>query len=113
MSETQVELAQIRYLLPRREIYADAPPSEQRRGIAPREYRRNRDRRRSVSKISRLCSEKLERSTSRIAKHETTGRAVRVALVRYQRRKVSLMNLLSKSDVLPKTKKLRAGHHRP
>lgn len=106
-AKTQVELAQMQYLLPRlRGLWTHL--ERQRGGIGmrgPGETEIETDRRIVRDKISKLKRdlEKIDRQAA--TRRKTRGSMVRVALVGYTNvGKSTLMNLLTKSDVFAENK---------
>ncbi|MFN7117541.1 MAG: GTPase HflX, partial [Saprospiraceae bacterium] len=106
-AKTQVELAQMQYLLPRlRGLWTHL--ERQRGGIGmrgPGEKEIETDRRIVRDKIS-LLKEKLEKiDQQNVTQRKSRGELIRVALVGYTNvGKSTLMNLLSKSDVFAEDK---------
>ena len=106
-AKTQVELAQMQYLLPRlRGLWSHL--ERQRGGIGmrgPGEQEIETDRRIVRDKIS-LLKKKLEKIDMQAAtRRKTRGELIRVALVGYTNAgKSTLMNLLSKSEVFAEDK---------
>ncbi|GJM33149.1 MAG: GTPase HflX [Saprospiraceae bacterium] len=106
-AKTQVELAQMQYLLPRlRGLWTHL--ERQRGGIGmrgPGEKEIETDRRIVRDKIS-LLKKKLEKiDQQNFTRRKTRGQMIRVALVGYTNvGKSTLMNLLSKSDVFAEDK---------
>jgi GTP-binding protein HflX len=106
-AKTQVELAQMQYLLPRlRGLWTHL--ARQRGGIGmrgPGEKEIETDRRIVRDKINQL-KKKLEKiDQQNITRRKQRGQLVRVALVGYTNvGKSTLMNLLSKSDVFAEDK---------
>lgn len=106
-AKTQVELAQMQYLLPRlRGLWTHL--ERQRGGIGmrgPGEKEIETDRRIVRNKINQL-KEKLEKiDQQNITRRKQRGEMIRVALVGYTNvGKSTLMNLLSKSDVFAEDK---------
>ncbi len=106
-AKTQVELAQMQYLLPRlRGLWTHL--ERQRGGIGmrgPGEQEIETDRRIVRDKIS-LLKKKLEKiDRQNVTRRKSRGQLVRVALVGYTNvGKSTLMNLLSKSDVFAENK---------
>ncbi|MEE9439219.1 MAG: GTPase HflX [Saprospiraceae bacterium] len=106
-AQTQVELAQMQYLLPRlRGLWTHL--ERQRGGIGmrgPGEMEIETDRRIVRDKIS-LLKKKLEKIDRQAAtQRKTRGEMVRVALVGYTNvGKSTLMNILSKSEVFAENK---------
>lgn len=106
-AKTQVELAQMQYLLPRlRGLWTHL--ERQRGGIGmrgPGEKEIETDRRIVRDKIS-LLKEKLEKiDQQNVTQRKNRGELIRVALVGYTNvGKSTLMNLLSKSDVFAEDK---------
>lgn len=106
-AKTQVELAQMQYLLPRlRGLWTHL--ERQRGGIGmrgPGEQEIETDRRIVRDKISALKSrlEKIDRQN--VTRRKNRGQMIRVALVGYTNvGKSTLMNLLSKSEVFAEDK---------
>jgi len=106
-AKTQVELAQMQYLLPRlRGLWTHL--ERQRGGIGmrgPGEQEIETDRRIVRDKIS-LLKKKLEKiDRQNITRRKNRGEMIRVALVGYTNvGKSTIMNLLSKSDVFAEDK---------
>jgi len=106
-AKTQVELAQMQYLLPRlRGLWTHL--ERQRGGIGmrgPGEQEIETDRRIVRDKISRL-KKKLEKiDQQNVTRRKQRGQLIRVALVGYTNvGKSTLMNVLSKSDVFAEDK---------
>lgn len=106
-ARTQVELAQLQYLLPRlRGLWSHL--ERQRGGIGmrgPGEQEIETDRRIVRDKIS-LLKKKLEKiDQQNITQRKTRGELIRVALIGYTNvGKSTLMNLLSKSEVFVENK---------
>ena len=106
-AKTQVELAQMQYLLPRlRGLWTHL--ERQRGGIGmrgPGEKEIETDRRIVRDKIS-LLKKKLEKiDQQNITRRKNRGNMIRVALVGYTNvGKSTLMNMLSKSDVFAENK---------
>ncbi len=106
-AKTQVELAQMQYMLPRlRGLWTHL--ERQRGGIGmrgPGEKEIETDRRIVRDKIS-LLKKKLEKiDQQNVTRRKTRGQMIRVALVGYTNvGKSTLMNLLSKSDVFAEDK---------
>ena len=106
-AKTQVELAQMQYLLPRlRGLWTHL--ERQRGGIGmrgPGEKEIETDRRIVRDKISQL-KKKLEKiDQQNITRRKARGELIRVALVGYTNAgKSTLMNVLSKSDVFAENK---------
>jgi GTPase len=106
-AKTQVELAQMQYLLPRlRGLWTHL--ERQRGGIGmrgPGEKEIETDRRIVRDKIS-LLKKKLEKiDQQNVTQRQNRGELIRVALVGYTNvGKSTLMNLLSKSDVFAEDK---------
>ncbi len=106
-AKTQVELAQMQYMLPRlRGLWTHL--ERQRGGIGmrgPGEKEIETDRRIVRDKIS-LLKKKLEKiDQQNVTRRKTRGQMIRVALVGYTNvGKSTLMNLLSKSEVFAEDK---------
>lgn len=106
-AKTQVELAQLQYLLPRlRGLWTHL--ERQRGGIGmrgPGEKEIETDRRTVRDKIS-LLKEKLEKiDQQNVTQRKNRGELIRVALVGYTNvGKSTLMNMLSKSEVFAEDK---------
>lgn len=105
-AKTQVELAQYQYLLPRlTRMWTHL--ERQRGGIGmrgPGETQIETDRRIILDKISRLKDELLAIDKQKSMQRKNRGKLTRVALVGYTNvGKSTLMNLLAKSEVSPKT----------
>jgi GTPase len=106
-AKTQVELAQMQYLLPRlRGLWTHL--ERQRGGIGmrgPGEKEIETDRRIVRDKISQL-KQKLEKiDQQNLTRRKTRGELIRIALVGYTNvGKSTLMNTLSKSDVFAENK---------
>lgn len=106
-AKTQVELAQMQYLLPRlRGLWTHL--ERQRGGIGmrgPGEKEIETDRRIVRDKIARLKGELEKIDRQNVTQRKSRGELVRVALVGYTNvGKSTLMNLLSKSDVFAENK---------
>lgn len=106
-AKTQVELAQMQYLLPRlRGLWTHL--ERQRGGIGmrgPGEKEIETDRRIVRDKIARLKAELAKIDRQNITQRKNRGEMVRVALVGYTNvGKSTLMNTLSKSDVFAEDK---------
>lgn len=106
-AKTQVELAQMQYLLPRlRGLWTHL--ERQRGGIGmrgPGEKEIETDRRIVRDKIARLKGELEKIDRQNITQRKSRGELVRVALVGYTNvGKSTLMNLLSKSEVFAENK---------
>lgn len=106
-AKTQVELAQMQYLLPRlRGLWTHL--ERQRGGIGmrgPGEKEIETDRRIVRDKIARLKQELEKIDRQNITQRKNRGEMVRVALVGYTNvGKSTLMNLLSKSEVFAEDK---------
>ncbi len=106
-AKTQVELAQMQYLLPRlRGLWTHL--ERQRGGIGmrgPGEQEIETDRRIVREKISRLKTQLQKIDQQNIVQRQTRGEMIRVSLVGYTNvGKSTLMNLLSKSDVFAENK---------
>lgn len=106
-AKTQVELAQMQYLLPRlRGLWTHL--ERQRGGIGmrgPGEKEIETDRRIVRDKIARLKSELVKIDRQNVTQRKNRGELVRAALVGYTNvGKSTLMNLLSKSEVLAEDK---------
>ena len=106
-AKTQVELAQMQYLLPRlRGLWTHL--ERQRGGIGmrgPGEQEVETDRRLVKNKIA-ILKDKLEKIDQQaVTQRRSRGELIRVALVGYTNvGKSTLMNLLSKSDLLAENK---------
>lgn len=106
-AKTQVELAQMQYLLPRlRGLWTHL--ERQRGGIGmrgPGEKEIETDRRIVRDKIARLKQELEKIDRQNVTQRKSRGEMVRVALVGYTNvGKSTLMNLLSKSEVFAENK---------
>ena len=106
-SKVQVELAQYRYLLPRlKRMWSHL--DRQKGGLnmrGPGETQIETDRRIGLSKISLLKQKLVEIDKQKTLQRKNRQQLVRVALVGYTNvGKSSLINLLSKSDVLAENK---------
>lgn len=106
-AKTQVELAQYQYLLPRlTRMWTHL--ERQRGGIGmrgPGETQIETDRRIILDKISRLKEELSNIDRQKGMQRKNRGKLTRIALVGYTNAgKSTLMNLLSKSDVLAENK---------
>jgi GTP-binding protein HflX len=106
-AKTQVELAQMQYLLPRlRGLWTHL--ERQRGGIGmrgPGEKEIETDRRIVRDKIARLKGELEKIDRQNVTQRKNRGELVRAALVGYTNvGKSTLMNLLSKSEVLAEDK---------
>ncbi len=106
-AKTQVELAQLQYMLPRlTRLWTHL--ERQRGGIGmrgPGETQIETDRRIILSKISLLKQNLKEIDKQMTTQRKNRGKMVRVALVGYTNTgKSTLMNLLSKSDVFAENK---------
>ncbi len=106
-AKTQVELAQMQYLLPRlRGLWTHL--ERQRGGIGmrgPGEKEIETDRRIVRDKISKLKVELEKIDRQNVTQRKNRGEMVRVALVGYTNvGKSTLMNILSKSDVFAENK---------
>lgn len=106
-AKTQVELAQYQYLLPRlTRMWTHL--ERQRGGIGmrgPGETQIETDRRIILDKISRLKAELVAIDKQKSMQRKNRGKLTRVALVGYTNvGKSTLMNLLSKSEVLAENK---------
>lgn len=106
-ARTQVELAQYQYLLPRlTRMWTHL--ERQRGGIGmrgPGETQIETDRRIILDKISRLKEELRHIDRQKTIQRKNRGKLTRVALVGYTNvGKSTIMNLLSKSDVLAENK---------
>lgn len=106
-AKTQVELAQMQYLLPRlRGLWTHL--ERQRGGIGmrgPGEKEIETDRRIIRDKISKLKAKLKVIDQQNITRRKTRGQMIRVALVGYTNvGKSTLMNLLSKSEVFAENK---------
>lgn len=106
-SKTQVELAQLQYLLPRlTRMWTHL--ERQRGGIGmrgPGETQIETDRRIILDKISRLKEELKSIDKQKSIQRKNRGKLTRIALVGYTNvGKSTLMNLLSKSDVFAENK---------
>ncbi|MDL2262873.1 GTPase HflX [Bacteroidales bacterium OttesenSCG-928-I21] len=106
-SKTQVELAQYQYLLPR--LTGMWTHLERQRGgigmRGPGESQIETDRRIILDKISKLKDDLKKIDKQMFQQRKNRGQMVRVALVGYTNvGKSTLMNLLSKSDVLAENK---------
>lgn len=106
-AKTQVELAQLQYMLPRlTRLWTHL--ERQRGGIGmrgPGETQIETDRRIILTKIALLKKNVREIDTQMSTQRKNRGKMVRVALVGYTNvGKSTLMNLLSKSDVFAENK---------
>jgi GTP-binding protein HflX len=106
-ARTQVELAQMQYLLPRlRGLWTHL--ERQRGGIGmrgPGEQEIETDRRIVLDKISNLKKELVKLDKQEQTRRKRRGQMIRVALVGYTNvGKSTIMNVLSKSDVLAENK---------
>lgn len=106
-AKTQVELAQLQYLLPRlTRMWTHL--ERQRGGIGmrgPGETQIETDRRIILRRISLLKEELVSIDKQKTVQRKNRGKLVRVALVGYTNvGKSTLMNLLSKSDVFAENK---------
>ncbi len=106
-AKTQVELAQMQYLLPRlRGLWTHL--ERQRGGIGmrgPGEQEIETDRRIVREKISRLKTQLEKIDSQNFTQRQNRGELIRVALVGYTNvGKSTLMNLLSKSEVFAEDK---------
>lgn len=106
-AKTQVELAQMQYLLPRlRGLWTHL--ERQRGGIGmrgPGEKEIETDRRIIRDKITKLKSKLKTIDQQNITRRKTRGQMIRVALVGYTNvGKSTLMNILSKSEVFAEDK---------
>ncbi len=106
-AKTQVELAQYQYLLPRlTRMWTHL--ERQRGGIGmrgPGESQIETDRRIILEKISKLKKELEKIDRQMLQQRKNRGKMVRVALVGYTNvGKSTIMNMLSKSDVLAENK---------
>ena len=106
-AKTQVELAQYTYMLPRlKRLWTHL--ERQRGGVGmrgPGETQLETDRRIILDKISRLKKELVDIDKQKSIQRKNRGKMVRVALVGYTNAgKSTIMNLLSKSDVLAENK---------
>jgi len=106
-AKTQVELAQLQYMLPRlTRLWTHL--ERQRGGIGmrgPGETQIETDRRIILNKISLLKKNLREIDTQMSTQRKNRGKMVRVALVGYTNvGKSTLMNLLSKSEVFAENK---------
>lgn len=106
-AKTQVELAQCRYMLPRlTRLWTHL--DRQRGGIGmrgPGETQIETDRKILLRKISLLKEELLHIDKTKSVQRKNRGKLVRVALVGYTNvGKSTIMNMLSKSDVLAENK---------
>ncbi len=106
-AKTQVELAQLQYLLPRlRGLWSHL--ERQRGGIGmrgPGEQEIETDRRIVRDKIAQLKQKLLKIDTQNITQRKQRGELIRVSLVGYTNvGKSTLMNLLTKSDVFAEDK---------
>ena len=106
-AKTQVELAQMQYLLPRlRGLWTHL--ERQRGGIGmrgPGEKEIETDRRIIRDKISKLKAKLKVIDQQNITRRKTRGQMIRVALVGYTNvGKSTIMNLLSKSEVFAENK---------
>ncbi len=106
-AKTQVELAQLQYLLPRlKGMWTHL--ERQRGGIGmrgPGEKEIETDRRVIKDKIAQLKKELLLLDRQESNRRKTRGELIRVALVGYTNvGKSTIMNMLSKSDVLAENK---------
>lgn len=106
-AKTQVELAQLRYMLPRlTRMWTHL--DRQKGGIGMRgtgETQIETDRRIILNKISLLKKELVEVERQKTTQRQNRGKIVRVALVGYTNvGKSTIMNMLSKSDVFAENK---------
>lgn len=106
-AKTQVELAQLQYLLPRlTRMWTHL--ERQRGGIGmrgPGETQIETDRRIILRRISLLKEELISIDKQKTVQRKNRGKLVRVALVGYTNvGKSTLMNLISKSDVFAENK---------
>lgn len=106
-AKTQVELAQCRYMLPRlTRLWTHL--DRQRGGIGmrgPGETQIETDRKILLRKISLLKEELVHIDKTKSVQRKNRGKLVRVALVGYTNvGKSTMMNLLSKTDVLAENK---------
>jgi GTP-binding protein HflX len=106
-AKTQVELAQLQYLLPRlTRMWTHL--ERQRGGIGmrgPGETQIETDRRIILRRISLLKEDLISIDKQKTVQRKNRGKLVRVALVGYTNvGKSTLMNLISKSDVFAKNK---------
>ncbi|MBP5210968.1 MAG: GTPase HflX [Bacteroidales bacterium] len=106
-AKTQVELAQYQYLLPR--LTGMWTHLERQRGgikmRGPGESQLETDRRIVLEKISKLKEQLAKIDRQMAAQRNTRNRMVRVSLVGYTNvGKSTLMNLLSKSEILAENK---------
>ncbi len=106
-AKTQVELAQYQYLLPRlTRLWTHL--ERQRGGIGmrgPGEKEIETDRRIIRDRISKLKQDLIKIDKQKITQRKNRGKLVRVALVGYTNvGKSTLMNTLSKSDILAENK---------
>jgi len=106
-AKTQVELAQLQYMLPRlTRMWTHL--ERQRGGIGmrgPGETEIETDRRIIRDKISRLKKELVKIDNQMAVQRKNRGKMVRVALVGYTNvGKSTIMNMLSKSDVFAENK---------
>ena len=106
-AQTQVELAQYQYMLPRLAgLWTHL--ERQRGGIGmrgPGETQIETDRRIILTKIAKLKADLAEIDCQMVTQRKNRGQMVRVALVGYTNvGKSTLMNLLSKSDVFAEDK---------
>lgn len=106
-AKTQVELAQYQYLMPR--LTGMWTHLERQKGgigmRGPGETQIETDRRIILDKISKLKKDLLDIDKQKSTQRKNRGKMVRVALVGYTNvGKSTLMNLLSKSEVLAENK---------
>lgn len=106
-AKTQVELAQLRYMLPRlTRMWTHL--DRQKGGIGMRgtgETQIETDRRIILNKISLLKKELVEVERQKTTQRQNRGKIVRVALVGYTNvGKSTIMNMLSKSEVFAENK---------
>jgi len=106
-AKTQVELAQYQYILPRlTRMWTHL--ERQRGGIGmrgPGESQIETDRRIILDKISKLKKDLIKIDKQMFQQRKNRGQMVRIALVGYTNvGKSTIMNLLSKSDVLAENK---------
>ena len=106
-ARTQVELAQLQYMLPR--LTRLWPHLERHRGVigtrAPGETHLDTDRRLIKEKISALKLQLAKLDTQKTLQRKNRESLVRVALVGYTNvGKSTILNLLAKSDVLAENK---------
>ena len=106
-AKTQVELAQLQYILPRlTRMWTHL--ERQRGGIGmrgPGETQIETDRRIILDKIARLKEQLIKIDKQKATQRKNRGKLVRVALVGYTNvGKSTLMNLLSKSEVFAENK---------